>query len=123
VAALREEITEVLAANGGQWNKAAVSKLVRVDSAVRESMRISIFQSHGLYRLVVDPNGVTMHDGLHLPQGTKVGTSTYSIHHDDHIYENAHVYDALRFSRAREESADMLKAKNLSTVTTSDIFL
>jgi cytochrome P450 len=64
-----------------------------------------------------------MEDGLHLPQGTKVGTSTYSIHHDENLYQNANVYDALRFSRAREESIDMLKAKNLSTVTTSDTFL
>jgi cytochrome P450 len=69
-------------------------------------------------------------DGLHLPQGTAVGTSAYSIHHDDAIYENANVFDAFRFSNAREggtgESGDLniiLKGKNLSTLTTSDTFL
>ncbi len=44
-----------------------------------------------------------MSNGLHLPQGTRVGTSTYSIHHDDEVYENAMTYDAFRFSRAREK--------------------
>lgn len=86
-------------------------------------MRISIFQSQGLFRMVVDPKGVTMDGGLHLPQGTRVGTSTYSIHHDESNYSNANTYDALRFSRQREESTNVLEGKNLAAVTTSDTFL
>jgi len=89
-----------------------------------------------------------MTNGLHLPQGTRLGTCTYSIHHDDDIYENAMTYDAFRFSRPREiaiaagktrmegdgtgamqgsvkkeELAKLLESKNLATVTTSDTFL
>ena len=83
-----------------------------------------------------------MNDGLHLPQGTRIGTPTYSIHHDNNVYENAMTYDAFRFSRVRagasksstengtatgamnkEDLAKVLEAKNLSTVTTSDTFL
>ncbi|KAH6706546.1 cytochrome P450 [Leptodontidium sp. MPI-SDFR-AT-0119] len=135
---IREEIQTVLAENNGKWDKNAVAKLIKTDSAVRESLRISTFMSHGMDRMVVDPKGVTMNDGLHLPQGTRIGTSTYSIHHDNNVYENARTYDAFRFSRVRagvtkssvgdgvmnkEDLAKVLEAKNLSTVTTSDTFL
>ncbi|KAL2065895.1 hypothetical protein VTL71DRAFT_3565 [Oculimacula yallundae] len=132
---IRDEIETVLAENNGKWDKTAVAKLIKTDSAVRESLRISTFMSHGMDRLVVDPKGVTMNDGLHLPHGTRIGTSTYSIHHDNNVYENAKTYDAFRFSRVRagaaksngalnkEDLAKVLEAKNLSTVTTSDTFL
>lgn len=41
VAGLREECERVLEANGGVWTKDAVNGLIRVDSAIRESMRMS----------------------------------------------------------------------------------
>ena len=44
-----------------------------------------------------------MDDGLFLPHGTHVGTSLWSIHHDENIYPHANEYDAFRFSRPVEE--------------------
>jgi cytochrome P450 len=144
---IREEIEQALSESGGKWDKNVVAKLIKTDSAVRESLRISTFMTTGMERIVVDPHGVIMSDGLHLPQGTRLGTSTYSIHHDESIYENAKTYDAFRFSRPREAAiaaekaraeangtekncsankedfAKLLESKNLSTVTTSDTFL
>jgi cytochrome P450 len=145
---IREEVAQALSENGGKWDKNTIAKLIKTDSAVRESLRISTFMSTGMDRVVVDPHGATMTNGLHLPQGTKVGTSTYWIHHDDSVYENAMTYDAFRFSRSREiaiaagklrmegnetesmqgsvkkeELAKLLESKNLATVTTSDTFL
>jgi cytochrome P450 len=144
---IRQEVEQALSESGGRWDKNTLAKLIKTDSAVRESLRISTFMSTGMDRVVVDPHGATMTNGLHLPQGTRIGTSTYSIHHDDGIYENAMTYDAFRFSRPREiaiaagkaraegngeniqcsvkkeDLAKLLESKNLSTVTTSDTFL
>jgi cytochrome P450 len=132
---LREEIQEVLSQHNGKWDKDAISKLIKVDSAIRESLRISTFMSHGMDRMVVSPGGVKMQDGLHLPQGTRVGTCTYSIHRDGDIYDDPENYDPFRFSRIREnpkthvniesqkDLTKVLEAKNLSMVTTSDTFL
>lgn len=145
---IRQEVEQALLENGRKWDKNTIAKLIKIDSAVRESLRISSFMSTGMDRVVVDPHGATMTNGLHLPQGTRLGTSTYSIHHDDSIYENAMTYDAFRFSRPREiaitagkartegngtekmqcsvkkeDLAKLLESKNLSTVTTSDTFL
>jgi len=108
---IREEVVQALAESGGQWDKTAIAKLIKTDSAVRESLRISTFMTTGMDRVVVDPHGVTMNTGLHLPQGTRIGTSTYMIHHDDSIYENAKNYDAFRFSRPREAAILAGKAR------------
>jgi len=123
IPSLREEIRQVLSDNDEQWSKEILAKMVKLDSAVRESLRLSTFLTKGMDRLVVDPNGVTMENGLHLPRGTVVGSTAYSIHHDNHFYENAMKFDAFRFSRAREGSSSVLDGKNQSIVTTSETFL
>ena len=142
---IRKEVEQALSESGGKWDKNIIAKLIKTDSAVRESLRVSTFMTTGMDRVVINPHGATMNNGLHLPQGTRLGTSTYSIHHDDSIYENAMTYDAFRFSRPREiaiaagkarteankmqcavnkeDLAKLLESKNLSTVTTSDTFL
>ncbi len=58
VQVLRDEVEQVLAENNGKWNKNALARLVKVDSAIRKSLRISTFMSHGMDRLVVDPKGL-----------------------------------------------------------------
>lgn len=73
------------------------------------------------------------------PCGTKVGTASHAIHHDEDIYENATTYQPFRFSQAREElsakpcpkkehhdgeiRSRLLRSASLSAVTTSDTFL
>ncbi|KAE8444351.1 hypothetical protein EG329_000661 [Mollisiaceae sp. DMI_Dod_QoI] len=141
---IREEILQVMAENNGKWDKNSIAKLIKVDSAIRESLRISTFMTHGMDRMVVKPEGVTMQDGQHLPRGTRISTATYSIHHDDRMYHNPEIYDPFRFSRIREVTENskaqangteatnggvqkdftkLLESKNLAMVTTSDTFL
>lgn len=51
VAELRKECDTVLAAHGGQWTKAALQELVLVESAIKESMRLSV-RVVGMHRMV-----------------------------------------------------------------------
>ena len=51
VAELRKECDRVLAAHNGEWTKAALNELVLVDSAIKESMRLSV-RVIGMHRLV-----------------------------------------------------------------------
>lgn len=115
VAQLRKEITAILSEGDGQWSKATLAKLVKTDSAIRESLRISTFLTHSLDRMVTAPKGVEMPDGTHLAYGTRVATSASAIHHDDSFFENATTYDAFRFCRDDKDAA--------SIVTTSETYL
>lgn len=134
VPALREELIRVYREEGNQWTNNGLSRLYRVDSAIRESMRISSLFSTGLLRKVVAPQGVVNQaEGYTIPKDTHVSVDVWNIHHDPEYYPEPSKYDALRFSQPREEyealateaksSATTLKMKNLSVVTTGDKFL
>ena len=49
---LLEECDQVLAGSSGEWKKDALSKLYRLDSTIRESMRFSNFGLTALSRRV-----------------------------------------------------------------------
>ncbi|KAI0414684.1 cytochrome P450 [Xylaria grammica] len=106
LATMREEVLrEAAAAAEGQpadWTKAALSRMTHVDSALRESLRLNGFIERGVMKMVVAPGGVTLPDGSHIPRGTKVGVSGYSIHHDEGNYPDAMRYDAFRFARGQD---------------------
>ena len=70
-----------------------MAKMIKVDSAVRESMRLWGFLSRGVSKMVMVPNGVTLPDGTYGTRGVRVGISVYSIHHDKIIYAGAKTFD------------------------------
>ncbi|KAJ7755767.1 cytochrome P450 [Mycena olivaceomarginata] len=86
VAALREEAERVLHEHNGEWTKAAVAKLHRLDSAIRESARISGVGGTAMAR-----------------RNATVGVSMDGLHFDEAYYDHVNEFDAFRFSRAREE--------------------
>ncbi|KAM0331369.1 hypothetical protein ACHAQA_003041 [Verticillium albo-atrum] len=128
---LREEASRVLAEEGGHWTKAALARLYRLDSAIRESQRLSNFSATLVERVVVAKEGITNEaEGWHVPQGAYISFNLQGLHHDGDLYENPDEYDAFRFSRRREEYEALpagqkdpdegLKLKKLGMVTTSD---
>ncbi|PKY04920.1 putative P450 monooxygenase [Aspergillus campestris IBT 28561] len=127
---LQEEIEHAYAACNGVWTKASLATLVRTDSAIRESMRVSNFMTRNAMRKVMPAGGVTNPtEKWTAPQGAYIGIDMHSIHHDPEIYPSPNEYDAFRFSRAREEASassgdalDKMK-KTESMSTTSGDFL
>ncbi|TKA66212.1 hypothetical protein B0A49_07508 [Cryomyces minteri] len=129
---IREEAERVFRDQGGLWTGPGVAKLVRADSAVRETLRHTGLGGRGLVREVVAPGGVTLPDGTHLPLGARLGVAAGEIHRDPAFYgATADEYDAFRFSRGREALAEQGESdgttrredRALTMVTTSDTFL
>ncbi|KAI9769616.1 MAG: hypothetical protein M1839_003618 [Geoglossum umbratile] len=134
---LRKEVEQELDRENGTWTKRCLARMIHVDSTLRESMRLCGFVCRGVMKMVVAPEGVTLPDGTHLPCGTKVGVTSYAIHHDEATYTGAYIYDAFRFSRPSKDAAkvkcittnssptshDDSITKMLSLVTTSDKFM
>ena len=142
---LREEAERVFASCNGDWSKTALGQMVRTDSAIRESMRISNFGAAPLTRKVVAKDGLTNEEeGWTAPHGSFVSVNAHSVHHDPDIYPEPMTYDAFRFSRPREEfearqkqeqqtatsntdtskdMAETLKMRSAGLITTSDTFL
>ncbi|KAF2754375.1 cytochrome P450 [Pseudovirgaria hyperparasitica] len=149
LATITDEITHVYRTDcpDGIWTKQSLNRLVRTDSAIRESMRIRNFLTTGVVRKILAPLGVRNEvEGWTAPQGAFVAVDVNSVHHDPGVYARPDVFDAFRFSRVREGAgglggedggggggggggdrergrADVLAGKNLSMVSTSDVFL
>jgi len=103
IAALRDEASNVLRESNGIWTKASVAKLHRLDSVIRESLRVSGFGGSGLARRVKAADGITLENGVWVPKGATVGVAQRAIHFDERFYEpQAWGFDAFRFSRSNE---------------------
>ncbi|KAJ7042980.1 cytochrome P450 [Mycena alexandri] len=120
VAALREEAQHVLHEHNGEWTKAAVAKLHRLDSAIRESARISGVGGTAMARRVRTDDGITLPNGLVVPKNSTVGVSMDGLHFDEAYYDRVNEFDPFRFSRPREEPGYGDKPRaNEDLVTTS----
>ncbi|KAB5563135.1 cytochrome P450 [Coniochaeta sp. 2T2.1] len=100
---LRQEVYDVLECGDGWSRKESMTKLKKMDSFVKEVQRLS-GNVTGFIRRVIQP--IDLSDGTHLPPGTKILTPLAGICHDGHFYSDPDAFDALRFYRLRQQSAD-----------------
>ncbi|TVY38182.1 Cytochrome P450 monooxygenase [Lachnellula occidentalis] len=96
---IRNDVSTNLEAEHGRWTKAALARMLTLDSIVRESMRLWGFVSRGVVKTVVEKKGVYLPNGTHLPYRTKVGIHAYPVHHDADFYPNPNEFDGLRFCK------------------------
>ena len=96
---LREEVERVLREEAGFWTHRGTTKMVRMDSAIKESLRMGGVVSRGLMKKVVTREGVRLPGGIHLPYGVQVGVSSYTTQRDETIYPDPNIYDAFRFCK------------------------
>ncbi|KAK3329996.1 cytochrome P450 [Apodospora peruviana] len=106
---MEEECRRVLAdyhgdGQGGLANKEAVDRLYRVDSAIRESMRVSDVGVVTLPRDVVGDKPLDLGGGVVVPPGTRLVYPTQSIHLDRDYHDDPLRFDAFRFSRPMEKT-------------------
>ncbi|KAK6422941.1 hypothetical protein LTR95_016604 [Oleoguttula sp. CCFEE 5521] len=131
VSGIREECETALRANGGKWDKKSLTKLIRTDSAIRESMRVSNFATRGVARKVIAKEGLRFdEENFTAPYGSFISLNAHSRQHDPEIFVNPDEYDAFRFSRPREEyeakhpdqqnTDNYVKMKNLSMISTGE---
>ncbi len=124
---LREEAASVLEEDDGVWTKRGLSKMYKIDSALRESLRLRSFLSVGMTRRVIAKDGVTTPEGVYLPFGASIAVPAYGIHNDENNYPNPAVYDALRYVQQKDlidaaeerRDDDYIRKANFSTVSTS----
>jgi hypothetical protein len=130
IASLREEALRVYTTHDRQWTKSGLSTMYRMDSAIRESQRVSAFSLSFVQRKVMVKEGVMTPEGVHCAYGTLLAAPWLALTRDEDLYEKPDVYDAFRFSRERERyeglsaeekaKEDGLKFRQNGLVTTND---
>ncbi|KAF6804336.1 ent-kaurene oxidase, partial [Colletotrichum sojae] len=99
---LREEIEEVIAEAGGQITAAAIQKMVKLDSFLKEIMRYYPQSATAFQRKVMKP--FTLPNGRTVPAGVIIEVPSHAVNNDESIYAHPETFDALRFYRIRKET-------------------
>lgn len=102
LAGLEEECKRVSAQYGGLTTSESVDALKRVDSVLRESMRVSDVMVTNIFRDVT-AGEVDLGNGLRVGPGVRMVFPTQDIHMDPDNYEDPRRFDAFRFSRPFED--------------------
>lgn len=95
---LRAEVEAVIQEEG--WTKSAIDKMYKIDSFVREVLRMSASSSSVNLKALKD---FVLSDGTVIPAGSNVGAGSYLRHFDNDIYEDASVFNPWRFYFKRSE--------------------
>ncbi|KAI0060666.1 cytochrome P450 [Artomyces pyxidatus] len=95
---LRDEVEAVVGAIG--WTKAAMGKMRKLDSFLRECQRVHGINTITLKRITRQP--FTFSNGVTIPAGVIVSTPVRATHADDENYPHADVFDGFRFAKLRE---------------------
>ncbi|KAK1948850.1 cytochrome P450 [Colletotrichum sublineola] len=105
---LREEIEQTLAESGGRFTTSALQNMKKMDSFIREVMRVTPLSTSSYVRKVLKP--YKLPNGQTIPNGMFVEVPSVGVYQDPDIYPNPDVFDALRFYNLRKENdPDQLK--------------
>ena len=123
IAELREEADAILPRL--KSDPRAIRDMVKLDSVIRESLRLNTMGGRGLSREVVAPQGVTTPDGLYLPCGTCITMVVCSRQRDPDVWERADEFVPLRFVRneAPSHTEESTKKQAKHAVHVSEDFL
>ncbi len=87
-----------------EWTRPAVSKLMKLDSFMKESQRLNYVGHVRVTRVAKVP--YTFKDGLHIPKGTMLQVLHSGHQLDSDIFEDPTHFDPWRFLRKRQVPGD-----------------
>ncbi|KAM6503786.1 Cytochrome P450 [Amanita muscaria] len=102
---LRDEIEAVISDEG--WSKDSVQKLRKVDSFIKECLRVSNFNIVAMARTA--RKDFTFSDGTTVPAGSMVVVPFNPVHTDRDNYVNPDKFDGFRFERMRAQQGEEAK--------------
>ncbi|KDQ49529.1 hypothetical protein JAAARDRAFT_165601 [Jaapia argillacea MUCL 33604] len=108
---MREEVEAIVNEEG--WSKAAMQKMKKLDSFLKETQRYNGISCLSMTRKVLQP--FTFSDGTQVPAGHTISAAATPVHHNDLNYPDADVFDGFRFANMREEDGEGTKHQFVST--------
>ncbi|KAK8170268.1 cytochrome P450 [Phyllosticta citribraziliensis] len=111
---LREEYEEVMHEFGG-LNKAAVFKMKKMDSFMKETHRLNPPSMMAIMRKVVDPNGMQLSVGPRIPYGTLCAVSADRANMSPEFFSEPTKFDGYRFYRMRQAPGEEFRHQLTST--------
>ena len=92
------EVSQASGLYHGLWSKRDLNKLSKLDSCIRESLRMTPLIAWGSGRKVMTDGLITPFSNIQLPQGSTVAIPSFAINHSSDNYDNPLQYKPFRFS-------------------------
>ncbi|KAK2028556.1 cytochrome P450 [Colletotrichum zoysiae] len=108
---LREEVIEVLQTEG--WKKTSLSKMKKLDSVIKESLRLKPNGTVSMRREATGP--IALSNGLTLKTGDAIVVDSWKALRDAAIYKNPDQFEPWRFLTWRQEPGKENLAQLVST--------
>ncbi|KAF8330118.1 cytochrome P450, partial [Amanita rubescens] len=105
VKCMRKEVEAVIQKEG--WSKASFSKLRKLDSFIKESLRLSPHDTVVMLRKTL--KDFTFSDGTTIPAGNIVSVPLISLHRDEAYYTDASKFDGFRFEKMGDREGESAK--------------
>ncbi|KAG7094523.1 hypothetical protein E1B28_005352 [Marasmius oreades] len=105
ISPLRAEMEWAIGTDG--WSKAAMGKMRKLDSFLKESQRVSSSPATSVRRLA--SKDFRFSNGTLIPKGTIISASPYALNFDENSYENPYTFDGFRSYNKRSEQGESLK--------------
>ncbi|QKX59125.1 uncharacterized protein TRUGW13939_06256 [Talaromyces rugulosus] len=102
---LRDESLVSSASWNTTWNRGRLNQMLRLDSALRESLRLWGLVAKAMSRKVMQPAGIILPSGQRLLQGTTVCVSGWGLHHDENVHQQPFEFIHDRFMRRSTHGA------------------
>lgn len=115
---LRKEIRETLHAHGGEMTVKALQQMEKLDSYMKEILRVytpgySRYSNRNALNMISTYDrtvsfqrkvlkGVTLSNGQHIPQGSRLQVASYAAYHDLANYPDPNTFDGLRAYKQRQ---------------------
>ncbi|KAJ3755699.1 cytochrome P450 [Lentinula raphanica] len=115
---LREEVESIVAELG--WTKAAMGKMHKLDSFLKETQRLSGVGGVTMVRKVL--RDFTFSNGTVVPAGAIMSVASVGMHHDNTLYEDPEEMKAFRFSNMRSKEGEGLKHQMVGIDPTFTLF-
>ncbi|PPR01224.1 hypothetical protein CVT26_015299 [Gymnopilus dilepis] len=117
VTQIRNEIEDVLEEEG--WSREALAKMVKLDSFMKESMRLGAGGFTGNRRILRD---FTLSNGITIPAGSYITFANRPTHNDARYHDHPTEFQGFRFVEQTNEQ-EGLKGEKSSMVSLSHDFL
>jgi len=114
---LRQEVETIVAEEG--WTKAGVDRMHKIDSFIRETLRIDGQSIIITTRLVLRP--FTFSNGVTVPAGTLISLPTRATHNDERNFENPDEFDGFRFAKLCENEGGDASRHRVSSMSTQNL--
>ncbi|KAF8697501.1 hypothetical protein AX14_001359 [Amanita brunnescens Koide BX004] len=99
---LREEVEAVIQEQG--WSKASITKMTKLDSFIKETMRLSPNAAFSMRRKAI--KDFIFSDGTIIPAGNRLSVAIPCIHTDPDNYVDPETFDGLRFEKMRGKEGE-----------------